>query len=45
MLKIPAFKYVDCENIVLYNRGGEDENQQPLPGSSLSPTSPPPGDE
>ena len=45
MLKIPAFKYVDCENIVLCNRGGWDENQQPLPGSPLSPTSAAPGDE
>lgn len=38
MLKIRAFKYVDCENIVLCNRAGWDENHKRLPGSSLSPT-------
>ena len=44
ILKIPAFKYMDCENVVAYNRAGWDENQSLLRGSSLSSTSAP-GDE
>ena len=44
MLKIPAFKYMDGENVVAYNRAGWDENQSRLQWSSLSSTSAP-GDE
>ena len=41
MLKIPAFNYMDCEDVVVYNRAGWDENQSRLRGSSLSSTSAP----
>ena len=44
MLEIPVFKHMDCENVVVYNRAGWDENQSRLRGSSLSSTSAP-GDE
>ena len=44
MLKIPAFKYMDAENVVAYNRAGWNENQSRLQRSSLSSTSAP-GDE
>ena len=41
MFKIPAYKYIDCENVVVCNRADWDENQPRLPESSLSPTSAP----
>ena len=44
MLKIPAYEYIDCENVVVCYRADWDEKQPRLPGSSLSPTSAP-GDE
>ena len=38
MFKIPAYKFIDCENVVVCDRADWDENQPRLPGSSLSPT-------
>ena len=35
---VPAVEYIDCENIVICNRAGWDENQPRLQGTSPTPT-------
>ena len=36
MLKIPVYKYIDCENVVVCNRADWDENQPRLQGPPTS---------